>query len=193
MDRRALETAAVRATYLRGLTAVPRGVLFLVTGAGNLGWEPLGNPFVFLAILWVLGAGYAAVTRYYDERYGRVRLTRRQQLRFAAASFACFAIGLVGGSLLDFHLDLPVSLFAVTFGVAMLVWFGICVGLRRHHVVVWGALVVAGLLPVWGGFDDRMSVGWFPIGVATIVAGTLDHRALAASFGPTDDDRVRVS
>ncbi len=189
MDRRTLETAAVRATYLRGLTAVLLGVLFLLTGAGNLGWDPLGNAFVFLSVLAAVGAGYAVLSRFYDERYGRVRLTQRHQLRFAAVSFACFGTGLVAGTLLDVRLDLPVSLFAVTFGIAMLVWSAASVGLRRHHLVVWGGLVVAGLLPLWGGFDDRASVGWFPVGVATIVAGVLDHRTLATSVGPTDDRR----
>lgn len=84
------------------------------------------------------------------------------------------------------------SLFAVTFGVAMLVWFATCVGLRRDHLLVWGALIMVGLLPVWGGFDDRASAGWLPIGVATIVAGILDHRALARSFGPATELHVGV-
>jgi hypothetical protein len=187
MDRRELESAAARSTYLRGLTAVPLGLLFAMTGVGNLGWRPLGSPFVFGSALVVLALGYAGIARYYDERYGRVRLARRDQVRFTVASFVCFGAGLVGGSTLDFRLDVPLSLFSVTFGAAMLVWFGTCVGLRRDHLVVWGALIVVGLLPVWGGLDDRASAGWLPIGVATIVAGILDHRALARTFGPTTE------
>jgi hypothetical protein len=91
------------------------------------------------------------------------------------------------GTILDFRLTLPISAFAVLFGAGMLVWFHLCVGLRPDHLVVWGALIVVGLIPVWGGFDDRASVGWLPIGIATIVAGLLDHRALTHSFGPTSE------
>jgi hypothetical protein len=94
---------------------------------------------------------------------------------------------MVGGTLLDFRLDLPVSFFDVLFGAGMLVWFATCVGLRRDHVLVWGALILLGLLPVWGGFEDRASVGWLPIAVATVVAGLLDHLALTRSFGPTTE------
>jgi hypothetical protein len=55
--------------------------------------------------------------------------------------------------MLDFRLDLPVSASAVLFGVGMLAWFAVCVGLRSDHVVVWGALIVIGLVPVWGALD----------------------------------------
>jgi hypothetical protein len=190
MERRELETAAARATYLRGLTAVPLGVLFLLTGLGNLGWRPMQSPVVFLACLAVLAALYAGIMRYYNVHYGRVRLEKRQQRRFTLLCFGCFGTALVGGSTLDYRLDLPVSLFVISFAIAMLVWFGICVGLRRDHLVVWGALIVVGLVPVWGGPADNTSAGWLPIGVATIVAGILDHRALVRSFGSGADIRV---
>jgi hypothetical protein len=192
MDRHELETAAARATYLRGLTAVPLGVLFVLTGLGNLGWAPLTSPWVYLACIAVLAAAWGVSTRYYDQHYGRVRLARGQQRRLTLVCFACFAAALVGGSTLDFRLDLPVSLFAISFGVAMLVWFAFCVGLRADHLVVWGALVVVGLVPVWGGPVDNTAAGWLPIGVATIVAGILDHRALSRTFGPVSDDHVGV-
>ncbi len=191
MDRRELETAAARSTYLRGLTALPLGLLFVLTGVGNLGWRPLGNPFAFGASLVVLALAYAGIVRYYNERYGRVRLTKRSEVRFTVVSFACFGIGLVGGSTLDFRLDVPISLFAVTFGAAMLLWSATCVGLRREHLLVWGALIIVGLLPLWGNLHDRASAGWLPVGVATVVAGILDHRALARTFGPAAELRAR--
>ena len=184
MQRRELEHAAAKVTYLRGLLAVPVGVLFVLTGVGNLGWDPLANPWLFLGCLAVLGAAAVAIHRYYNNEYGRVRFTNSQQVRFTAASLACFGIPMILGTILDFHLDLPVSLFAILFGLGMLAWFAICTGLRADHVLVWGALIAVGALPVWGSFDDRASVGWIPIGVATIVAGVLDHRALVRSFGP---------
>jgi hypothetical protein len=115
-----------------------------------------------------------------------VRLTSRQQAELTAVSFTCFGVALSGGAYLDFHLNWPVSISVVLFGVAMLVWFAVCVGLRPDHGLVWGGLIVVGLLPIWGGLDDRASVGWLPIGVAVIVAGLLDHRALVQRFGPAD-------
>lgn len=190
MERRELETAAARATYLRGLTAVPLGMLFLLTGLGNLGWDPVQGPVVFLACLLVLAGAYAGIVRYYNVNYGRVRIAKRLQLRFSIACFACFGTALVGGSLLDFRLDLSINLFVVSFGVAMLVWFAICTGLSKDHFVVWGALIVVGLIPVWGGPVDNAAAGWLPIGVATIIAGILDHHALGRSFGPVEPVHV---
>jgi hypothetical protein len=190
MERRELEATAARGTYLRGLLALPLGLLFLMTGVGNLGWPPLGDPLVFLTCLLALAALAFGINHYYNVHYGRVRLLPLQQFRFAVASAACFGIPMILGTVLDFRLDLPISLFDVLFGAGMLIWFHLCVGLRPDHLVVWGALIVVGLLPLWGEFDDRASVGWLPIGVATIVAGLLDHRALARTFGPAPELHV---
>jgi hypothetical protein len=186
MERRELERSAARATYLRGLLAVPFGGLLLASAAGNLEWGPYRNGGVFVTTALVLTAVGWAIYRWYDQHYGRIRLTSAQQVRMTAVSFTCFGIALSGGAYLDFPLDWPVSVSVVLFGLAMLVWFAVCVGLRADHFAVWGALVVIGVLPVWGGVDDRASVGWLPIGVAVIVAGLLDHRALVRSFGPAD-------
>jgi hypothetical protein len=190
MERRELESAAARATYLRGLTAVPLGLLFLLTGAGNLGWGPATHPVFYLAGIALLAAAWLALTRQYNDRYGRVRLAKRQEVRLTLASFACFGAALIGGSVLDFRLDLAVSVFVVSFGLAMLFWTAISVGLRVDHLVVWGALIVIGLLPIWGGPPDNTSAGWVPIGVATIVAGLLDHHTLSRTFGPVTDAHV---
>jgi hypothetical protein len=187
MERKELESAAANVTYLRGLLAIPVGVLFILTGIGNLGWGPLGNPWVFLGILLVLAAAYLGINRYYNDHYGRVTHSRGRQLRYNLASLILFAAGLVGGSILDFWLDLPVSLFAAVFALTMLAWFAINVGLKAHHLIILGGLLVAGLLPVWGGLSDRVSVAWLPIGVATITVGIFDHRALVRTYGPAKD------
>jgi hypothetical protein len=188
MERKELERSAARVTYLRGLLAVPFGLVLLASAAGNLEWGPYRNGVVFIATVLVMGAAGLAIYRWYDQHYGRVRLTSAQQVRFTAASFTCFGIGLSLGAYLDFHLDVPISVTLVLFGLAMLVWFAVCVGLRPDHFVVWGGLVVVGLVPVWGHFDDRTSVAWLPMGVAVIIAGFLDHRALVRSFGPAGVD-----
>jgi hypothetical protein len=105
----------------------------------------------------------------------------------AIASFILFPAAMIGGPILDASFDLPVSAFAAAFALAMLAWFAICVRLKTHHLIIWGALLVAGLLPVWGEVADKISVAWLPIGVATILAGIFDHRALVRACGPAKD------
>jgi hypothetical protein len=187
MERKDLEAAAAHVTYLRGLLVTPIGMLFIVTGLGNLGWGPLRNPLVFVGSLLALGAAYLGINRYYNDHYGRVTRSNRQQLRYTLASFILFPAAMVGGPILDSSFDLPVSVFAGAFALAMLAWFAICVGLRARHLLIWGVLLVAGLLPVWGAVADKISVAWLPIGVATIVAGIFDHRALVRAYGPAKD------
>src|SRR4029453_18147783 len=178
MERKELETAAAHVTYLRGLLAIPIGLLFIITGLGNLGWGPLENPVVFLGSLLVLAAAWLGINRYYNDHYGRVTRSHRQQLRYTIASFILFPAAMIGGPILDASVDLPGSAFAAPFPLAMLAWFAICVGLRMRHLIIWGALLVAGLLPVWEAMADKISVAWLPIGVATTAAGLLDHWAL---------------
>jgi len=187
MERKELETAAAHVTYLRGLLAIPIGLLFIITGLGNLGWGPLENPVVFLGFLLVLAAAWLGINRYYNDHYGRVTRSHRQQLRYAIASFVLFPAAMVGGPILDASFDLPVSAFAAAFALGMLAWFAICVGLRVRHLIIWGALLVTALLPVWGAVADKISVAWLPIGVATIVAGIFDHRSLVRAYGPATD------
>jgi len=193
MERKDLESAAAQVTYLRGLLAVPLGLLFIATGLGNLGWGPFAESWVFIVALALIGGAYLGISRYYNDNYGRATPSRPNQWGYGVASFLLFAAGLVGGTILDHTFDVPVSAFAISFALAMLAWFAICVGLRAHHLVIWGALLVVGLVPVWGSLADKISVGWLPIGVATIVAGLFDHRALVESFGPGRDLSLETS
>jgi hypothetical protein len=94
---------------------------------------------------------------------------------------------MVGGSLLlrsraDWSLDLPVNPIAVTFAIIMLISYAIGVGLRRHHVVIWGALLVAGAVPLWTG-SDPSNIGLLLAGVALMVDGVFDHRLFVQTFG----------
>ena len=98
------------------------------------------------------------------------------------------AVVVVGGSLLlrsraGFSLDLPVNPIAVTFALVMLAAYAIGGAFRPHHGVVYGALLVAGALPVWGG-EDPSNVGLVLCGAAVIVCGALDHLAFTRTFGP---------
>lgn len=177
MKRDELTAAAAEVAYLRGLLAVPIGGLFLLTGLGNLGWEPLRSPWTFGPCVLVLLLGAWRIQTYYNDEFGRVRQSRHMQVVYGGLTLALAAV-MVGGSFLDFKLDLPISIFAASFGAVMLLTFHLYTGLKQHQLVIWGGLLVLGLVPLWGSFDDRASVAWLPIGVAMIVAGVLDHRLL---------------
>ena len=62
--------------------------------------------------------------------------------------------------------------YASAFALATLVYYAISVGVRAHHLVIWGSVFVAGLLPIWGGFGpDRDALAMFPLGLALIASG----------------------
>ena len=90
-----------------------------------------------------------------------------------------------GSSLLRSHagwsLDLPVNAIAVTFAVLMLITYEVGVGLKPHHVIIWGTLLVVGALPVWNG-SDPSNIGLVLAGVAVAASGVFDHRL---SFRPS--------
>ena len=69
-----------------------------------------------------------------------------------------FGLALLLRSRADWSLDLPVNPIPGVFGLLMLAYSATVVTLRPHHVVIWGSLAVAGLLPVWSG-DDPSNVG----------------------------------
>jgi hypothetical protein len=187
MQRRDLETAAASYSYLRGLLFIPLGALFVLAALGN--WEvgPLRHPWVFVVAMVALGAACLSISRYYNEHYGRLSPSTRQQVRGALAAVLAVVV-IVGGSLLlrsraDWSLDLPVNATAVTFALVMLISYGFGVGLKAHHVIVWGALLVAGAVPVWTGADPS-NIGLVLAGVAVMVSGVFDHRLFVDTFGP---------
>jgi uncharacterized membrane protein len=119
--------------------------------------------------------------RYYNDKYGRVTPTRRQTMKAAAAIAAGIALITLGSLLLrsraSWSLDLPVNAIAATFGLLMLLYYRAVVGIKAHHAVIWGALLLAGAIPVWNG-DDPSNVGLVLCGVAVMLNGVLDHRLL---------------
>ena len=128
---------------------------------------------------------YLPISRYYNDNYGRLSPSTREQVRVAAGSAIAVAVVLGGSTLLrsraDWSLDLPVNAIAVTFAVVMLISYGIGVGLKAHHVIIWGALLVAGALPVWNGADPS-NIGIVLAGVAVIVSGV---STTGSSFRPS--------
>jgi hypothetical protein len=187
MQRRQLETAAANYSYLRGLLFIPVGGLCILAALGNWQVGPLRHSWVFLLGLVALGLVYLPISRYYNENYGRLTPSTRQQLRAAVAVALAIAL-MLGGSLLlrsraEWSLDLPVNAVAVCFALLMLVSYAIGVGLKAHHAIVWGAVLVAGALPVWNGADPS-NIGLLLAGVAVMVSGVFDHRLFVQTFGP---------
>jgi hypothetical protein len=183
MPRGNLEKAAASYSYLRGLFAIPTGVLLILVALADLGVCPL---WAFLAAVVVAGAACLPITRYYNENYGRFSPSTRQQVRLAVAVVIGAAV-FVGGSLLlrsraGWSLDLPVNAIAVSFALFMLITYAIGVGLKAHHVIIWGALLVAGAMPVWNGADPS-NIGLVLAGVAVMVSGVFDHRLFVHTFG----------
>lgn len=187
MERRHLETAAANYSYLRGLLFIPGGALCIVAALGNWGVGPLRHSWVFFAAVLVIGVASLLIARFYNENYGRLSPSTSQQVRGALAVTIGVAV-MIGGSFLlrsraDWSLDLPVNAIAAAFAVVMLVSYAIGVGLKAHHVIIWGALLVAGALPVWNGADPS-NIGLVLAGVAVMVSGVFDHRLFVRTFGP---------
>ena len=193
MERKRLESAAVSYTYFKGLYAIPGGILAIVAALGNWAWGPLRHAWVFLGVLVLLGAACLLIARYYDEHWGRATLSTRDQVRAGAVVVAgaplVFGVSLLLRSRVDWSLDLPVNPTAATLAALTLASYAAGGVLRRHHVIVFGTLLVAGLLPVWNGADPS-NIGLCLAGVAFIAAGILDHRLLVRTFGPAN--RLRL-
>jgi hypothetical protein len=187
MRRKDLETAATNLSYLRGLLFVPLGMLPILAALAN--WEvgPLRHTWAFPIVAVAIGALCLPIVRWYDDHYGRVTPSTRQQLRGAAAGVLGLAVVVAGSTLLrsraSWSLDLPVNATAVTFALIMLISYGVCVGLKTHHVIICGSLLVAGALPVWNGADPS-NIGLLLVGVAVMLSGFFDHRLFVETFGP---------
>ena len=188
MERKTLESAASRLTYLRGLLAVPAGALMILAALANWELGPLRHEWLFAACIAAAAVLWLRIGRHYDEHYGRITGAKRQRVRGAVAAAGSVAL-MLGGSLLlrsnaAWSLDLPVNALAAALAAGFLTFIAVSVGLGRHHVVVWGSLLVAALLPIWGGLDlsTTSNVGLVLAGVATMASGVLDHRLLVRSF-----------
>ena len=187
MDRRQLEAAGARypLVHVEGLYAVPGGLLWFVIGLSNLEERRVAGPILVagfvLCLLGVVGAGL-----FYRRTYGRVTPTRERQVRyyvaFATGCVVFIATDQLARTLLGRPPTVGVSSMASAWALGSIVFYAMSSGLRPHHVVIWLALFVAGLLPIWGTGVDRDALAAFPIGIATIASGLFDHRLIAQTF-----------
>ena len=160
---------------------------------------PLRHDWVFLAAVLAIGAPCLAISRYYNEHYGRLTPVDARS-RSAPPSARAVAVALMlGASLLlrsraSWSLDLPVNPIAVAFGAAhaRLVRRSASAS-RRTTSIIWGALLVAGALPVWNGADPS-NIGLAARGRgASIVSGVFDHRLFVRTFGPPTPSTSRTA
>ena len=185
MERKSLETAALRYTYLRGWLYVPAGALFILSALANWRVGPLQADWTFPLAVLVLGAGSLPILRYYNVHFGRLRMSLRHQWH-AAVGIGAGAVLIFAGSLLlrsraSWSLDLPVNPVMVTIALYMLGLYALTVGIKAHHVAIWGAVLVAGALPVWNG-SDPSNIGLLLTGIAVIATAPFDHRLLVRAF-----------
>jgi hypothetical protein len=188
MERQRLEAAGTEYSYMRGLFMVPLGLLFFLSALGNWGWGAPRRTWVLVGGLLVVAVTSLAVNRYYHENYGRVTLSTRQQMRaFVATAISIpviFAASFLVRSQMSWSLHLPLNPTAASIALLMLTAYAVSVGLKAHHVVILGSLLVAGLLPVWHG-GDPSNVGMVLAGAAIILTGIFDHILLIRNFGPS--------
>ena len=193
IDRARLQSAGTEYHYLRGLFGIPLSLVFVLSALGNEQWGPLRHAWVFLAGVALAGVMWLALHRFYEDHYGRVSLSSAQRTRAVVATLPVAPLMLGGATLLrseaSWSLDLPVNPIPATFALAMLVFYAATIGVRRHHVVVLGALLVAGLAPVWHG-SDPSNIGLVMCGAAVAVSGILDHRLLMRAMGPSGNLRT---
>jgi hypothetical protein len=187
MQRRDLETAAANYSYLRGLFFLPLGVVFILAALANWAVGPLRHTWAFPVAAIVVGAVCLPIARYYNENYGRLTPSTRQEVRGAVAVAIALAV-MIGGSALmrsnaAWSLDLPVNAVAVSFALVVLISYAMGVGLKTHHVIIWGALLLVGAVPVWNGADPS-NIGLLLSGVAVMIGGVFDHRLFVQTFGP---------
>jgi len=193
MERRQLESAAADYPYLQGLWMIPLGIGIIVAGISNLQNRPTGIAAIVLILggLGIAGGVSLLIARYYRDRYGSVTPTRDRAIRQGLALGAWIAVLFVGANeALFWSPDGPQCIYASAFALATLAYYAILVGLRPHHLVIWGAVFVAGLLPIWGGLGvDRDALAMIPLGIAAMVSGLLDQRVLARSIPVSTSDR----
>jgi drug/metabolite transporter (DMT)-like permease len=197
MHRKILESTAANYPYLQGLWAIPFGFGMMLAGISNLQNRP-AEPIMLAILAAGLGAALLIswrIARYYRDHYGSVTPTRDRLIRQGIAIVAWVVILFVGANqFLLWSPDSPMCIYASAFALGILAYYAILVGLRRHHLLIWGAVFVAGLLPIWGSLGpDRDPIAMIPLGLALILSGILDQRLLARSFASAGGQSLETS
>jgi hypothetical protein len=185
MEHRRLASAVTDYTHLRGLLTMPVGALIAVAGLSNLQVGPFRQVWLLPVAGAVVAVVYWRLDRYYKDHFGRVVAARTTKVTVAVTTVVGVA-AVVAGVQADWSLALPICLTAVAFSGFMLAYAAATVGLRAHHVAIWGGILVLGLVPLWSDItpDHKINVGLVVVGVATVISGWFDHVALTRSFGP---------
>ena len=199
MDRKDVDAAVAENSHLRGLYGVPAGLLAIAAALSNSERGPFANPWFILPVALVLALSAWGIWRYYTNAFGRATPSAKDSTR----TLVTLAIGVpavILGSMflssrVSWSLDLPVNTTAIAMGLVMLIAVGSTVGVRPHHLLVYGTLFVVGAIPVWERGGMSGNTGLFMTGVAIIVGGILDHRMLVQRFGSAtvldqEDDRA---
>jgi hypothetical protein len=184
MDRTQLESVAAEYPHLRGLFLLPLGIIVIASGLGNMEWGPFRELWTVPALYLLAALACLPIGRFYRQNYGRVQISKRAQVR-GAMGVVVGVLLIIGGSLMDYRLGLPIWGFLGAFAVLMLTSYVVSVGIKAHHKLIWGAVLVAAVLPVWGGMapDAKSNLGLVVVGLGVIVTGVLDHLLLVRSFG----------
>jgi hypothetical protein len=193
MDRKDVDTAVAENTHLRGLFGVAGGLLAIFSALGNDKRGPFSSDWVFVLVVFVLVLTTWGVSRYYNRHFGRstpsIRYERRTMLALVVAVPAVIVGSLFLSSRASWSLDLPVNTTAISMGLILLISFAATVRLRLHHVVIYGALLLIGAIPMWERGGMSGNPGLYLAGAAMILGGLLDHRLLVRRFGPPTADR----
>jgi hypothetical protein len=199
MERREIETAVAENTQFRGLYGVVGGLLAILAALRNAAWGPFEHEWAFFVGVVVLGGLTWPVHSFYTTHFGRAKQSARTERRQIATALIGIPLVIVGSlwlsSRASWSLNLPVNSTAITLGLVFLLSFGASVGLRLHHAVIFGGLVVIGALPVWERAGESGNTALWMAGIAMIVSGVLDHRLLVRRFGPasaTDSEAERA-
>jgi hypothetical protein len=182
-DRLAL--IAKRYRELRGLGLAVIGLAF--AGASGIalaaGWDSEGAVIATLGLATVaMVPAVQWIQRYYDARFGRVKVTPRLSKSLAAGLFVTVVIGIERALQLPAHMVTPLALCGLGFlWVAIRDW-----PLRAYHLL--GAAGVALALGVQFTADAALhpwpavARSFLLLGLSCIAVGLLDHRLLVAAL-----------
>jgi len=187
MDRKDVDTAVAENTHLRGLYGVTAGLLAVVAALSNADRGPFAQGWFVGALAAVLALATLGVWVFYTRTFGRAtpssRDSRRMLLWIVIGVPVVIALSMLLSSKVPWSLDLPVNTSAIAIALVMLLAVGSTVGIRLHHALVYGALLVVGVLPVWERGGESGNTGLLLAGIALVVGGLLDHRLLVRRFG----------